>query len=290
MADKQEKDGVTGVDTTGHEWDGIKELNNPAPRWWLWVFFITVIWAGGYWVVYPAWPTFSSHTKGTVEWTQYTKLKQEQTEIATRRGQLADKMRHTALADIQNDPELYAFAQAAGKTMFRENCSACHGTGAEGRRGYPNLNDDDWLWGGDAQSIYRTLKTGIRSDHEQSRESQMPAFGDMLKQEEIAQVSDYVLSLSGKAQASPQGEALFKQNCESCHGNAGHGGREFGAPNLADAIWLYGGEKTSVMAQISQPRHGVMPSWETRLPDETLKALTIYVHSLGGGESTPAKE
>lgn len=290
MADKKDMDEFSGVETTGHEWDGLKELNNPAPRWWLWVFFITVIWSVGYWVIYPAWPTLSGHTKGMQEWTQYKKLEQEQNEITARRGELAEKINHASLKDIQADQELYAFAQAAGKTMFRENCSACHGTGAEGRSGYPNLNDDDWLWGGDAESIYKTLKTGIRSGHGEARESQMPAFGEMLTKEEIEHVTNYVLSLSGKATAMQQGEVIFKQNCASCHGDTGQGGREFGAPNLADAIWLYGSDKAGIAAQIRQPRHGIMPAWENRLSDETIKALTIYVHSLGGGETAPVKE
>jgi cytochrome c oxidase cbb3-type subunit 3 len=290
MVDHKEKDEFTGIETTGHEWDGLKELNNPAPRWWLLVFFITVIWAIGYWVVYPAWPTLSGNTKGIWQWTEYKKLEKEQSEIAAVRGAMAEKMNKATLAEIQKDPELSTFAQAAGKTMFRENCAACHGTGAEGRPGYPNLNDDDWLWGGDVDSIYRTIRTGIRSTHEDTRDSQMPAFGETLKKEEIDQLADYVLSLSGKAQGSPQGQALFTQNCASCHGASGHGGRDVGAPNLADAIWLYGSEKANIMSQIHQPRHGVMPTWEHRLPDETIKALTIYVHSLGGGEATPPQK
>lgn len=284
MSDKKDIDPESGVETTGHEWDGIKELNFPAPRWWLIVFAITCVWAVGYWIVYPAWPTLSGNTKGTAGWTQYTKLKDEQAEITAWRGEFAAKIKAHSLEEIQKDPELYAFAVAGGKTMFKENCAACHGTGADGGRGYPNLNDDDWLWGGKLDDIYHTLKIGVRSGHEQARDSQMPAFGATLKREEIDAMAQYVLSLSGKAKADAQGAALFATNCSSCHGANGKGGREFGAPNLADAIWLYGGDKANIMQQVTNPRHGVMPAWESRLPDETIKQLSIYVHSLGGGE------
>jgi len=290
MSDNKEKDELSGAETTGHDWDGIKELNLPAPRWWLIVFAITCVWAVGYWVVYPAWPTLSGNTKGSAGWTQYTKLADEQAEITARRGEFAAKIKVHTLEEIQKDPELYAFAIVGGKTMFKENCAACHGTGAAGGKGYPNLNDDDWIWGGDLRSIYHTLKVGIRSGHENERNSQMPAFGEILKREEIEQVADHVLSLSNSKGSNEQGAAIFKQNCASCHGAAGRGGREFGAPDLADAIWLYGGNKAGIVQQIRAPRHGVMPNWDTRLSDETIKQLAIYVHSLGGGEAEMPKE
>ena len=289
MADKKEIDSHSGVETTGHEWDGIKELNNPAPRWWLIVFIICCIWAVGYWVIFPAWPTLSGNTKGTRGWTEYKKLEQEQAEITARRGEYAAKIKGASLEQIQKDPDLYAFAVAGGKAMFKENCAACHGTGAQGGKGFPNLTDDDWLWGGDLQSIYTTLRHGIRSTHADTRNSQMPAFGKdgILTQAQVSDVADYVLSLSHKGEGKPNaaGEELFKQNCVACHGETGKGNREMGAPNLADAIWLYGGEKSNVVAQVTAPRHGVMPTWEARLPDETIKQLVIYVHSLGGGEA-----
>lgn len=284
----KEIDQHSGVETTGHEWDGLKELNNPAPRWWLWVFFITVIWAIGYWALFPAWPTFSGNTKGSKHWTEYKKLAQEQAEIRARRGVFADQMKHQSLEDIQNNPQLYAFAQAGGRAAFRENCAACHGTGAEGRPGYPNLNDDDWLWGGTLSDIYTTIKYGIRSTHDNTRMSQMPAFGSdgILNKEDIAAVADYVMAMGAGASPVGKGAELFKQNCASCHGESGKGNREMGAPNLVDAIWIYGGKKEDIMAQVTTPRHGVMPTWEARLPDETIKQLAIYVHSLGGGEKS----
>lgn len=290
MSDKKEIDQHSGIETTGHEWDGIRELNLPAPRWWLIVFAISCVWAVGYWLVYPAWPTLSGNTKGSAGWTQYKKLAEEQAEIIAQRGEFAVKIKAHSLEEIQKDPELYAFAVAGGKTMFKENCAACHGTGAAGGRGYPNLNDDDWLWGGDLESIYHTIKVGIRSTHEDTRSSQMPAFAGVLKHGEVRNIAKHVLSLSGKNPENMEGKALFATNCASCHGAEGEGGRAFGAPNLADAIWLYGGDEASIMQQVTAPRHGVMPAWESRLPEATIKQLSIYVHSLGGGEAEEPKE
>lgn len=290
MRDEKDVDPHSGVETTGHEWDGLKELNNPAPRWWVWVFLITVIWSVGYWVFYPAWPTLSGSTQGTAGWTSHKKLAAEQAEIAERRGVYAAQIKTHSLQEIQADPNLYAFALAGGKAMFKENCAACHGTGAAGGRGYPNLNDDDWIWGGSLNDIYRTLKVGIRSDHPDARNSQMPAFGSILKPADISDVAEHVLSLSSGKNHTANGAAIYKQNCVACHGETGKGNRELGAPNLADAIWLYGGTKAELVSQISQPRYGVMPAWENRLADETIKQLTIYVHALGGGEAdTPKK-
>lgn len=286
MADINERDPHSGVETTGHEWDGLKELNNPAPRWWLWVFFITVIWSIGYWVVYPAWPTLSGNTQGVWQWSEYKKLAEEQDEIKARRGTYADQIKTHSIQQIEADPKLYAFAVAGGKAMFKENCAACHGTGAQGSPGYPNLNDDDWLWGGKLEDIYATIRYGVRSGHEQARTSQMPAFGKdgILKPEEISAVAAYVRSLSGKEAENAAGKEIFATNCAACHGDDGKGNRDMGAPNLADNIWLYGGEKEAVMRQVTNPRHGVMPAWSTRLPDDTVKQLAVYIHSLGGGE------
>ena len=292
MSEKKDIDDHSGIETTGHEWDGIKELNNPAPRWLLWVFFVTIIWSVGYWVIYPAWPTLSGNTQGTMGWTSHKKLAAEQEEILMRRGEFAEKLRTHSLEQIQNDPKLHASAVAGGKVMFKENCAACHGTGAQGGPGYPNLNDDEWIWGGALEDIYHTIRVGIRSTHSDSRLSQMPAFGKdgTLKPEQIASVADYVISLSSGKGGTEAGMTLFKANCAACHGDGGHGNRELGAPNLADAIWLYGSRKGDITAQITNPRHGVMPTWETRLPDETIKQLTIYVHSLGGGENAKPAE
>ncbi len=282
--DKQDIDQISGVETTGHEWDGLKELNNPAPRWWLWVFFVTVIWSVGYWVVYPAWPTLSGHTEGTLGWTQYKKLKTEQQEIIERREHYLSRFAGKTLAEIKSDPELFEFAMAGGSAAFKDNCATCHGTGGAGGPGYPNLNDDAWIWGGSLEEIHTTLLYGIRSGHAQAQESLMPTFGGMLSKEQIRSVAEYVQTLSGTPDQTSEAATLFAENCASCHGMEGEGGREFGAPRLNDAIWLYGGDKASIIRQITAPRHGVMPAWEGRLDENTIKQLAIYVHSLGGGE------
>lgn len=286
----KEIDNHSGVETTGHDWDGIKELNNPAPRWWLIVFFISCIWAFGYWVIYPAWPTFSGEgerggTTGSIGWTQYTQLKASQADIIARKADYLEKFQDSSLEEIMRDPELYAFAIAGGKAAFKDNCATCHGTGGAGAKGYPNLNDDDWLWGGKPADIYQTIKYGIRSNHDETRVSQMPVFGDILTSNDIDAISEYVVNLSQRGNYPEKGATLYRENCASCHGDDGRGNREFGAPNLADSIWFYSeGDKAGIVSQIKAPKHGMMPNWNGRLNEDTIRQLTVYVHSLGGGE------
>lgn len=287
-------DEVSGVETTGHEWDGLKELNNPAPRWWLWVFYITVIWSVWYWVVYPAWPVPGGATKGTYGWTQYKKLAAEQQEILKRQNVYLDRFKQASFDTILTDHELYAFAVAGGAASFKDNCATCHGTGGAGGPGYPNLNDDDWLWGGEIDAIHQTLLYGIRSAHEDTRISEMPAFGKdaLLSGDEIDMVVDYVLGLSGSkgahAEDAEKGRAIFANNCASCHGEDGKGLREFGGPNLTDSIWLYGGDRDAIYKTVFDGRKSVMPSWTGRLHPETIRQLAVYVHQLGGGEPRAA--
>lgn len=288
---KKEKDALSGVETTGHEWDGLKELNNPAPRWWLWVFIVTVIWSVGYWVVYPAWPTLTGHTTGNKGWTQYGQLKESQGEIDALRGKYAGQIHTATVEQIQKNPELYEFARAGGAAAFKENCAACHGTGAEGRKGYPNLNDDDWLFGGTLADIYNTIRVGARSTSPDTHSTMMPSFGHdgILKPQEISDLADYVSKLhegetAEKTAAYTNGQKLFADNCSACHGKSGEGDQKQGAPRLNDEIWLWGGDKDGIHASISNAHAGVMPSWEGRLSDDTIKQLTIYVHSLGGGK------
>lgn len=288
--ERREVDLVSGVETTGHEWDGLKELNNPAPRWWLWVFYVTVIWSLGYYILYPSWPTISGATQGVLGYTQYKDLAQSQSAIKERQQVYLDKFEKATDTEVLDDPQLYAFAIAGGGAAFKDNCATCHGAGgAGGRKGYPNLTDDDWLWGGKLTDIQQTLKYGIRSGHDAARVSQMPAFGrdGLLKNDEINAVVDYVLTLSGGKPAATfaQGKALFAQNCISCHGETGGGGRDFGAPNLRDHIWLYGGDRATVFKTVYNSRGGVMPAWEGRLDPNTIRQLAIYIHQLGGGEN-----
>lgn len=286
-----EVDATTGTETTGHEWDGLKELDTPAPRWWLTVWLITIVFAIGYWIVYPAWPTPDGHTKGLFGWTQYGKLKTEQKEIDARQGVYLSKFHQMSFAQIKADPGEYEFARAGGAVVFKENCAACHGAGGEGRKGYPNLNDDDWLFGGDVDTIYHTIQVGSRSTDDDTHATMMPAFGrsEILKPQEIDDAATYVVQLQYGTPVNPsaawlRGQTVFASNCASCHGAGGEGNRTLGAPRLNDAIWLYGGDKASVIETITNARAGVMPTWKHRLSQDNQRMAAIYVHSLGGGE------
>lgn len=288
---KKEIDQLSGVETTGHEWDGLKELNNPLPRWWVWVWLVCIAWSFWYFIVYPAWPVPGGATAGTSGYTEYKELKLSQAEIFARQQAYLERFEKASFSEIMNDPELYAFAIAGGHAAFKDNCATCHGTGAEGGIGYPNLNDDDWIWGGTIDDIYTTIKHGIRAPDPDTRVSQMPSFGKdgLLKRDEINQVVDYVLALSkGEAVNTMPGYTVFQNNCASCHGPQGKGGRSVGAPNLSDAIWLYGGSREAVFNTVYNAHAGVMPTWHARLDDNTIRQLAVYVHELGGGEESKA--
>ncbi|MFN4143295.1 cytochrome-c oxidase, cbb3-type subunit III [Aestuariivirga sp.] len=291
MARKIEKDEVSGTPTTGHEWDGIKELNTPLPKWWLYTFYGTVIWAVAYTIAYPAWPLINAATPGLLGYSSRANVSAQIEAARAAQKENLDKIAAANVDDILKDETLLSFARAGGAAAFKVNCVQCHGAGAAGSAGYPNLNDDDWLWGGSPEAIYVTLKNGIRyTENAETRDSQMPAFGTdgILTPEQIGQVSAYVLTLAGEqadAAEAQAGQQVFAENCASCHGDTGAGGRDFGAPNLTDKIWLYGGTLDQVKAQIAKPRHGVMPAWSHRLDDATIKQLAVYVHSLGGGEA-----
>ena len=293
MAEHQKNvDAVTGVSTTGHEWDGIRELNNPLPRWWLWTFYACIIWAVVYWIAYPAWPLVSGYTSGVLGWKSRDAIEVQLADLRTQRGAFAQKLEAASLEQIEANPELLSFARAQGRAAFGDNCAPCHGTGAAGSVGYPNLNDDDWMWGGSLAQIQQTLLHGIRSTDADAHVGDMPAFGRdaMLQRPEIVAAADYVRSLSGlpvPAGVTPdlaKGKAVFEANCVACHGADGKGNIELGAPNLTDGIWLYGSGRDSVIATITNGRAGMMPAWGGRLDPTTIKALTVYVHALGGGK------
>lgn len=281
-------DKVSGTKTTGHEWDGIRELDTPMPRWWLITFYITIIWAVGYCIFYPAIPLLKSNTKGTLGYSSRAELDKTLVEARTAQDSLRAKIKSSSLAEIKADPQMLAFAQAGGKAAFKVNCVQCHGSGAEGSKGIANLNDDDWLWGGKLEDIALTIQHGIRFElDEDTRTSEMPAFGrdKILDDAQIESIANYVLSLSsGKEVTSGTGAELFSANCAACHGANGAGDKALGAPSLRDQIWLYGGEKAVVIESIHNARKAVMPAWAHRLDPETIKQLTIYVHSLGGGQ------
>ncbi len=285
---KQDVDKLSGVETTGHEWDGLQELNNPLPRWWLIVWVVTIVWSLWYFVVYPAWPTLSGATKGTYGYTQAKELAESQNEILKRQSNYLEKFETASFDDIMNDRELYEFAMAGGHAAFKENCATCHGTGAEGGKGYPNLNDDDWLWGGKVTDIHQTLNDGIRVQGSyDTRLSEMPAFGrdKLLSKTQINDVVEYVMILGGETDlTSLPGHLVYQENCASCHGQNGKGLQELGAPNLADDIWLYGGTRKDIYETVVNSREGMMPAWVNRLSQNTIRQISLYVHQLGGGE------
>ena len=288
-AQRRDVDAVTGVETTGHEWDGIKELNKPLPRWWLLTFYATIVWAVGYWVVYPAWPTLSGYTRGMFGYSQRVTVADEVKAAQAAQGGLRDKLAATPIERIKDDPDLLRFALAGGAAAFQANCAPCHGRGAQGFTGYPNLNDDDWIWGGTIEDIHKTISNGVRSDQKDARASQMPRYGldKLLEEQQIADVAEYVLSLSGKsveAVAVAKGQKVYVDQCSSCHGPDGKGNKEQGAPNLTDDIWLYGGSRQAILESIRTGRGGMMPAWVGRLDLITIKSLAVYVHSLGGGK------
>lgn len=290
---KQDSDHLAsdaGPGTTGHEWDGIEELNYPLPRWWLWVLYATIAFSVLWMVLYPAWPIPGGYTKGTLGYSSRIEIERQMEALAVQRSAALQGIENISIEDLAHDPKLLQPAIEGGRSAFQLHCVQCHGSGAAGSPGYPNLNDDDWLWGGDYPSIYATILHGIRQpDDDDTRVSMMPSFGkdELLSPAEINAVTEYVLSLSGQqhdAALAARGASTFEEQCSACHGADGTGMQALGAPNLADAIWLYGGDRASVRASIHTARAGVMPAWKGRLSESTIRQLTAYVHSLGGGE------
>lgn len=286
MASKPEKDKLSGTETTGHEWGGIKELNTPLPRWWVWTWLVSIIWAIYYWIIMPAWPLLDDYTKGTEGYSSRAEVNADIEASLEAQGDLLAAINAMSLEDIQNDSSLSAFAFASGRSAFGINCSQCHGLGGQGAYGIPSLTDDDWLWGGDLESIYQTIRAGVRSEHPETRYNVMPAFvrDGLLDEAQAREVAAFVANLGDGSDFSQGGGQIFSEQCSACHGMDGRGVQELGGPNLADAIWLYGGSEDDIYSQISNPQHGMMPAWEGRLSAETLKKLAIYVYSLGGGE------
>jgi len=286
--DKNEIDEVTGTETTGHEWDGLKELNTPLPRWWLWTFYATVVWGIGYTIFFPAWPMLTEATAGVLGYSSRAEVHEAIAEHKQEQSVYTDKIASLEIEDVANDAELKQFSQAGGAAVFRTYCSQCHGAGAAGVQaaGYPNLLDDDWLWGGTLSDIEHTIRHGIRNeDDPDARTGEMPAH-DWLEPEQIDALVQYTRSLSGLAEPTEEGKTLYLEEagCNGCHGDDGKGMVELGAPNLTDAIWLYGSDEATVTDTIVNGRAGVMPHWSERLSDAQIKQAAIYVHGLGGGQ------
>jgi cytochrome c oxidase cbb3-type subunit III len=275
-------------DTTGHEWDGIREFNNPLPRWWLWTFYATIIWGIAYTIAYPAWPLVTSATSGLLGYSTRAEVAADIQRFEEANAPIEAKLASADLAAIATDPELANYTANAGRAVFRTWCAQCHGAGAAGAKGFPNLLDNDWLWGGSIEDIYTTVSHGVRNTTDaDARFSQMPAFGDLLEGPDIDAVVNQVLAISGQehdAALAATGATVFADNCAVCHLEDGTGDRAQGAPNLTDAIWLYGGDAAALKETVTRARFGVMPAWTGRLSEANVRAVASYVHSLGGGE------
>lgn len=286
MSDKKQE-----VETTGHEWDGIQEFNNPLPRWWVWIFYATIVWGIGYTIAYPAWPLINGATRGVLGYSTRTEVAAEMDRFTEMNAGVRAELAAMDPTAIAGNEAVYNYAIQSGRATFATYCSQCHGSGANGiaeGNGYPNLLDDDWLWGGDIENIVYTVTHGIRNtDDDDARYSEMPAFGDdYLSDEEISNVVAYVMSLSGLSGSGDvtEGAVVYEDNCSACHAEDGTGDLDQGAPNLSDAIWLHGSSEEAIEASVRQGPFGVMPNWNTRLDEAEIKAVAAYVHQLGGGQ------
>lgn len=293
-----EQNNQKDVDTTGHSWDGIEELNNPLPRWWVWMFYATIVWGIGYVIAYPAWPLVTGATEGLLGYSTRAEVAADIAAVDSANADLNTQLAAVDLNTISENPELLGYAVNAGASIFAANCSQCHGRGAAGVQagGYPNLLDDDWIWGGEIEEIAYTITHGIRNEQSfDSRFNQMTAFGadEVLTEEEINAVVQHVLAISGQdhdAAMAEVGSELFYDNCASCHGDNGEGVTALGAPNLSDAIWLYGGDEETIYESIYYSRNGVMPAWSEEfrpaggLNAAQINAVATYVHQLGGNQ------
>ncbi|MGZ3272535.1 MAG: cytochrome-c oxidase, cbb3-type subunit III [Caulobacteraceae bacterium] len=274
--------------TTGHEWDGIRELDNPLPRWWLWVWYATIAFSIGYWILMPAWPGVTGYSKGLLHRSDRAAVAQDLKALDSQRGTEMAQLRTASLETIEKDPQLQSFALSVGQSVFGDNCATCHGQGGAGAKGYANLRDDVWLWGSSLEQIQSTITHGARSADPQAHQLQMPAFGDgTLKPEQIDDLTEYVVALSRRPAdlaAVRRAGKLWVDNCAACHGLHGQGQAQPGAPNLTDADWLYGSDRASIRDQIMHGRGGVMPAWGGRLSPETIKAIAVYIHVNAGGQ------
>ncbi|MFI4933594.1 MAG: cytochrome-c oxidase, cbb3-type subunit III [Caulobacterales bacterium] len=286
---ERETDEHSGVETTGHEWDGIKELDSPLPRWWLWVFYACIAFAVVYWILMPAWPLIGGATPGLLHRSDRAQVERDLAALKAQRGAEALKLSNASLEQIEKDPAMQSYALAVGQSIFGDNCATCHGSGGTGGKGYPNLRDDVWIWGGSLEDIQRTITYGVRSGDPDARVSQMPAFGhdQILKADQIDDLTEYVVALSHRsadAAAVQRAAPLFAANCAVCHGPTGLGSQAVGAPNLTDRDWLYGSDRAAIHDQIFNGRGGVMPAWGHRFDANTIKALAVYIHASAGGQ------
>lgn len=286
---KQERDDFSGYLTTGHEWNGIKELNTPVPRLVYFFLALAVLYSIGYWILMPAWPLGVTYTKGLLGIDQRNIVKASLQQATLDRSAWTKRIETASYTDIQADPQLMTIVRQTGRTLFGDNCAVCHGLSAKGGPGFPNLTTASWLWGGDPAAIAETIRVGINSSDSKTRVGQMPAFGasQMLPAADVEKVALYVRGLSepsvatnAKPDAIDAGKKLFAANCAGCHGDDGKGKTDVGAPNLTDKFWIYGGGAESVWASIWNGRQGHMPTWEQRLSAVDRKILALYIVDL----------
>jgi cytochrome c oxidase cbb3-type subunit 3 len=285
-----EKDPLTGQSTTGHEWNGIKELDTPVPRGVLIFLVVTHVFAVLWWLLMPTWPLGSTYTRGLLGQDMHRSTDQAVRSNEAQRAGWTSQIETLSYDDIQANERLMSVVMDTGHRLFGDNCAACHGRDARGNGNYPDLTDDDWLWGdGDPEAIAETLRVGINSPHPETRFSQMPAFGrdQLLSSAEVRTVAAYVYSLSHPESSTPEnvdqidaGHEVFEANCAACHGETGTGDREMGVPNLTDDFWLYGGDLKTIITTIHGGRQGHMPTWDERLTPTDIKILALYVHAL----------
>ena len=290
MPTKIEKDAISGQDTTGHEWDGLKELNTPLPKWWVYVFFACIAWAFGLFVLYPSFPYGTGYFHGILGYSTRATVDADVNKLVAQRKGAMDKIAAMSFDAIKADPALMEVALTSGRITFAENCQPCHGPGGEGRPAYPALAAGAWIWGGTPDTIQQTITHGIRSADQDTRQSAMPRFGadGILKPAEIEAVADYVWTTFYLHPVTTRdvstGAKIFADNCAACHGEQGEGNRDVGAPRLASQVHLYGNTRQSIISQATLPHQGVMPNWGSKLDLATIKSVTLYVHALGGGE------
>ena len=285
-----ERDDVTGRETTGHEWNGFKELDTPIPRGVLMFLIVTHIWAIAWWFFVPAWPLGQTYTKGLLGVDQQTTVEARVVEGQQQRSAWTTRLETEPYEAILADEALMKTVRDTGRQLFGDNCAACHGRDGRGRANYPDLTDDDWLWGGGPELIEQTMRVGINTAHPDTRIGQMPAFGrdQMLNREQVRNAAAYVYSLTNPDYSTPEnldridaGHEVFVSTCAACHGDNGQGNVDVGAPNLTDARWIYGGDLDTIIASVHGGRQGHMPTWDERLTTAEIRTLAVYVHDLG---------
>ncbi|MGE0658156.1 MAG: cytochrome-c oxidase, cbb3-type subunit III [Reyranellaceae bacterium] len=289
MADER-RDPITGRMTTGHEWNGIEELDTPVPKVVLFFLAATTLFAIVYWVLMPAWPLGSTYTKGLLGIDQRAIVAKQISEASVVRAVWADRIAAADFSAIAADPVLMRHVRETGRTLFMDNCAVCHGSSGAGQPGFPDLTARARLWGGAPETIAETIRVGINSNHPDTRVSQMMSFGrdGIIEPEAVRSVVAYVRSLSNQPLGDvdrnrlSDGKQVFAANCASCHGADGRGSREFGAPDLTDDTWIYGGDANSIHVSVHYGRQGHMPHWEGRLSPMEIKLLTLYVDALSG--------